>query len=360
VAAVSQRFEEELQRERERYHQSLHSLVQRMDSYEQREEARVEMAQQWIGQTRLLANLIQEQFEHERFSPGRLQRILANLDFAENNLAQGFLESSLSTSQRAFLDLSDLRVELEQRVLEWHAEYEKAYRALDQFVGELEVNSCVNGIGLDGEDLSQPVDVVDWSDGKYHELRQECLGRLADLARGQQEFATDELTQIYSEWLPERRASFESIIYQARMMALNSQLRMNIAEKALQALETHGFKLNESGYQNEDMHAPFLARLASSDGTRVSIQVSPSNRTAEELTNVLEVITTHPYIKTEHEARLQWEELSHTLQQFDLEVGHPSIGRVPSVTAHEDIDIQTPPGTTPGAHLIGSRGFHNV
>jgi hypothetical protein len=123
---------------------------------------------------------------------------------------------------------------------------------------------------------------------------------------------------------------FESIVYEARVNALNSQLRMNIAEQALQALEIHGFRLNDSGYANKDMRAQFMAVLENSDGSRVSIQVLPKDPSTQELTNELVVVTNHPYLKTEQEARLQWEELCRSLNQYNLDVSRPEVRAAPT------------------------------
>lgn len=353
IAAASQRLAEEMQRGREDYRERLQALVQRLDTYEDREEARAELADGWLRQSRVLADFIVNHFDHDRFMPGRLNRILASLDFAESNLAQGFLESSLQGSQQAFLELSELHVQLEQRLVEWQVEYHRAYQALNQFVEEVAGNSCVSGIGLEGEELADEVDVARWSNGRYHELLRECQERLADLTQGERDMTTAELNEMYMQWLPERRDSFESILYDVRWMALNSQLRMNIAEKALQALEMHGFQLSQSGYLNDDMQSPFQAELDGSDGTQVTIRVLPSDKPAGELTNELEVITQHPYIKSEQEARLQWEELSRGLDQLNLSVSRPSIGKAPPMQADEQEQAELP--AQPKAHLIGSK-----
>jgi hypothetical protein len=140
----------------------------------------------------------------------------------------------------------------------------------------------------------------------------------------QNRLTIEDLSRIYNQILPTIRESFSSIIYEARLSALNSQLRMNIAETALQALETHGFVLDRSGYTEDDMRAEFNAHLVCADGTEISVQVLPTEKENEELTNDLVVITTHPYLKTEHEARLRWEELNQSLHQFNLNVSPPT------------------------------------
>src|SRR5918994_5137057 len=172
--SLSQRFAEAMQREREQYQHQLQSLSQRLDTYEQREQSKAAAARQWLRQSAGFADFIQERFDHERFLPGRLSKILGSLSFAQNNLAGGFFESSLQTSQQAFLQLSEFHFELEQRIVEWQSEYTRTHAALTGFITEMEMNSSVNAFGLEGEELTEQVDLGYWSNGKYRELLDKC------------------------------------------------------------------------------------------------------------------------------------------------------------------------------------------
>jgi hypothetical protein len=352
---LSQRFTEEMRREREQYHRHLQSLSQRLDAYEQSEQSKAEAAQQWLRQIVAFAEFIQEHFDHERFLPGRVSRIQGSLNFAQNNLAQGFFESSIQTSQQAFLQLSELHLELEQRIVEWQTAYARARGALTQFIAEMEMNSRVNAFGLEGEELTEQVELSYWSNGRYRELLDKCRRLLALLSQEQRSLSTEELVQTYKDFLPVVVERFESIIYEARLNALNSQLRMNIAERALQALEVQGFRLNAAGYANQDMRAAFTANLENPDGSRVLIEVLPTDKMKQELTNELVMITNHPYLKTEHEARLQWQELCRTLNQHDLQVSCPEIRPAPLASTN-------PTKTSPqlSEALAQSKRHHNV
>ncbi|HSL46697.1 MAG TPA: hypothetical protein VK897_24895 [Anaerolineales bacterium] len=356
VASATQQFTEEIQREREQYRQGIQSLVQQLDTYEQREAVKVEAARRWLRQSVAMSDLIHTQFEHERFAPGKLSQIQGSLNLAQDNLAQGFFEASLQTSQQAFLQLSGLHLELEQCVAEWHSEYQKAYSALDGFIDELELNAAVNAFGLGGEELPEQVDVAYWSNGQYALLLEKARELLRLLEQDQRHIPTAELTRTHRELLPVIQERFESIVYEARLRALNSQLRMNIAETALQALEIHGFTLHGAGYENEDMRAPFTAQLGNADGSRVTIQIMPSQKATQELTNELIVITNHPYLKTEHEARLQWEELSRSLSQYDLQVSRPTVSAVPPMPLPEQTEVSIAQTQQP----TGTKRFHNV
>ncbi len=322
---LSQRFTEEMQREREQYYHHLQLLGRRLNTYEQKEHSKVEAARRWLRQSVTLADLVQEQFDHERFLPGKVSRLCNNLNVAQDNLAQRFFESSLQISQQVFLQLSELRFELEQRILEWQVEYTRVHNAIKQFIIELEMNSKVDAVGLEGEELTEQVDLAYWSNGKYNELLEKCRQLLILLSQESRSISTDELRQTYNGLLPVIRDKFESIIHDAQLKALNSQLRMNIAEKALQALETQGFKLNNAGYIQEDMRSAFTAQLENLDGSQVIIKVLPAEQQTQELTNELVMVTNHPFIKTEQEARLQWQELCRALNEYDLQVSRAEV-----------------------------------
>jgi hypothetical protein len=86
------------------------------------------------------------------------------------------------------------------------------------------------------------------------------------------------------------------------------------------------------------MRAPFMAQLNNSDGSQVTIQVLPTDGTAQELANELVVVTRHPYLKTEQEARLQWAELCRSLNEFNLNVGRPEVRSAPALSAPDGVE----------------------
>jgi hypothetical protein len=202
----------------------------------------------------------------------------------------------------------------------------------------------------------EQVDLDYWTDGKYRHLVEVCRKVATRFVQEQQQISTEELTRMQTELFPVIMERFESIVYEARLNALNSQLRMNIAEKALEALETHGFKLNEAGYVDKDMRAPFMAYLDNADGSRVTIQVLPTDQTSQELTNELVVVSNHPYLKTEHEARLRWDELCHTLHQYNLNVSRSEVRAAPSFV-QPDSDRRA---LMPVPKSISVKSQHNV
>ena len=338
LAYLSQLFAERMDREREQYRQNLDVLAQRLSAQSQERYSKEQAARRWLRQSVILADSIHTQFDHERFLPGTLSRIYRNLDFAQSNLAQGFLDASVQASQQAFLDVSDLRFELEQRVLEWQTEYRRAYHAIRDVLAEVELNARVSALGLQGEELAEQVDVAYWIGGEYQRLLDNCRHVLDALVQEQHTISTEDLRRTHQEWRPQLLDRLASLVYEARLRALSSQLRMNIAERALQALESHGFMLDRSGYAEDDMRQAFRAFLENDDGSQVTIEVVPDQGADQELANELIMTTEHVELKSEHEVRLQWQELCQSLNQDHLFVSRPEIRALPPVRVEERRD----------------------
>jgi hypothetical protein len=336
ISLLSQQFEENMQREREQHRQNISDLVHQLDAHEQTESRKEDAARQWLGRATLFADVIRDQFDHEKFAPGRISRIQRSLEFAQSNLAEGYFESCLQISQQNTIELSELHFELEQRTVQWQAEYEQTCQMAHQIAADVRSNHFISTLDLNGEELPEKIDLDLWTNGQYCTLLDQCHLLLQNLAQDKDTIAREDITQVQAHILPAIQKAFESLIYEARLRALNSHLRMNIAEAAQQALVNRGYRLSEAGYEGRDMRAEYLANLERDDGNQVTIKVLPREDTAQELTNDLVVITKHPYIKTDQEARLQWEELQQLLHQFNLNIRRPDSSPAASSTAIAD------------------------
>ena len=81
---------------REYINQALQNMMMDQQSLQNSESMKAEAARQWHAGCVVLIEFIQSQFDHERFSPGCLNRILRNLQMAENNYSNGFFEFKLA------------------------------------------------------------------------------------------------------------------------------------------------------------------------------------------------------------------------------------------------------------------------
>jgi hypothetical protein len=325
IGELTAAFVREMDYEREANIHNLQSILMHQQELVDRESSKLDTAESWLNQCTFLVDFIQSQFDHDRFTPGRLHKIVRNLEIAENNLLNGYAEACLQQAQQMYLEVSDLNLELEQLLLQWQTLYAETFSELNELIGQLSSNADIRALGLQGEELPDFVNLDYWTNGRYHQLLEHSRQLSVYILQDKNLLTLEDIDRIRSEILPSLRESFETIIFDARLNALNSQLRMNIAEKALEALENHGFVLDDAGYTNNDMRTQFNAQLECPDGSQVLIQVFPTEKSKEELSNELVVITTHPSLKTEHEARLHWEELNNTLTRYNLRVSPPEV-----------------------------------
>jgi hypothetical protein len=315
----------QIEYEREENYQNMQAILNQQEAVIGMEYVKEDAAQSWLYHCTVMIDFIQSQFDHDRLTPGRMSKILRNFEMAENNYINGFTEACLQQAQHMYMELTDLNLELEQLILRWQTLFAETLSVVDEMSSQISANSNVPALGLQGEELPNFVNLDFWTNGRYQQLLENTRQLSTYMSQDTSLLTIEDIERIRAEILPGISQSFESIVFDARLNALNSQLRMNIAEKALEALENHGFVLDTSGYTNNDMRSQFNAQLECPDGSQVLIQVLPTEKSAEELSNELVVITTHPYLKSEHEARLHWEELRNTLTQYNLRVGRPEV-----------------------------------
>ena len=157
--SLTERFRNELQRERQNLYQSLNSLERQLQQWQTDARNKQSIARQWITWSMAISDFINNQFETERFAPGSLGRINRRLALAQANLDQGLPEASLHAAQQAFMELSDLRVELETLTIEWQNQFDLTYAAIKELYRTLLTNAQVPALDVAGNELPFPVEL---------------------------------------------------------------------------------------------------------------------------------------------------------------------------------------------------------
>jgi hypothetical protein len=86
---------------------------------------------------------------------------------------------------------------------------------------------------------------------------------------------------------PALRSQLEEIIWEARSKVLGSQLRINIADIAVQALGRQGFSLVDATYEGQDQRGRYVVKVQHIDGSEVVVLVTPKE--GQYLENDLEI-----------------------------------------------------------------------
>ncbi len=276
-----------------------------------------EKVRQWIKQAYQMLQFIQQHYDHEKFAPGEIETHHQGLRLAQDNLENGFPETALGTSQQVYLALSGLRVRLESQQHQWDVLLELANQKMKKLYLLACENRSLPGLDLDGNEIDEMLDIDFWSSRKLSRLINQIQGTARNLYTNRETIHTEDLSDLLENQIPHLEQELEEIIYQARLNALNSQLRINIADMVLQALATQGYSIGEAQYQNMDMRQEYSMKVQNPEGNQVLIQVIP-NQGCE---NELQLHSLNNTARTQHELRQQTREISNALNHFGLSMG---------------------------------------
>jgi hypothetical protein len=98
---------------------------------------------------------------------------------------------------------------------------------------------------------------------------------------------------------------------------LNSQLRINIADLVIEALQKQGYVLQQAEYAGSDQRMAYSAKVRNLEGNEIVIQVYPSDLVGK---NELHLVSLDRENRTEHELRQRSLEVTRSLGQHGLQV----------------------------------------
>lgn len=312
-------FENTINANHARYQQELAQQSRRIRRIAQDQEQKQMLATQWLDAAEQLCTFIKEQYAYQAFSPGSMEHLERQLNQARDNLAVGLSEAVILNSQQLYTAFSDLRVDLERWQNEWSMLLEAAIEACSQIIVLAENSQVVSAVDLDGNPLSFSIDVDYWAQGRLTLLRTD-LGWILEQLQSEDNLPDSETLERWLNIdLPGYYQALEEIVMDARVDALNSQLRINIADLVVRALQEQGFALVGSEYEAADQRSSFGARMTNLEGNEVVVQVAPTGRDLG--ANELHLQSIDREERTEHELQQRWYEVSRSLASFGLEVG---------------------------------------
>jgi len=313
-------FQNQYHLDRQRRNQHVKKTNDFINELHQAEKQKKDLVLSWLASSSRLGDYIRTHYEHERFSPRSVTRIYQELSMAQNNLRQGMPEAALTGVQNAYLRFSELRLELEQQTFEWTTLFQLTTQTALNLYEQIQANSSCPALDMAGQELPVTLRLNFWTGGQYHQLLQRVKLVINNLKTHKSSITCQQLESILKSELPEFQKEFDEIIYQARFAAINSQLRINIADLALQALQSQGFDVDEYGYESDDMRNPYCLRMKNIEGSQVTIRVNPVDNQENKNNIILE--SHDSFEKTEHELRLRANEIRQTLLQHGLRIGN--------------------------------------
>jgi hypothetical protein len=285
----------------------------------------------------LLRDAIETELPHERFAPGRLADLGRRLDMANSNLTAGMGETALAQAQELYLQLSDLRMDVQLQLQEWRAAQVTASSAITVLLDQIHIDASIDvSDALPGSQARLDVDF--WSEGALADLTA-TVRQLADRVASQEsppELA--KLQVIVREDVPRLDEQLTAIVSRATARQLASQARVNLAELVVGALEdTTGFIWSEGDttYVNQDPRRAFYAKLVHPDDSEIVVEVSPDDSGDS---YVLRILSYDTGIPDEEERVRRMHAISEELRDRGLKVGTPEAESALPDPALTDID----------------------
>jgi hypothetical protein len=229
----------------------------------------------WLADARAMAGLIADTVPHERYAPGRLGRLRARLETAEQNAAQGRYDAALAVVQDTYHQLSELRVDAEHRDQERRVAQAQAVEALVMAERLIEENAVQPVHDDEGREIpDHTCDVDYWTNGDLAELRRDVTDALSRARDDTTD--TQALHALRSEEAPRLEARLGDAVEGAVIRLYSSQTRVNLADKVAEILsEVAGYELVTGEFADEDYRSAFHATLRHENGNEIALTVAP-------------------------------------------------------------------------------------
>jgi hypothetical protein len=340
---LSRYYESQVLVEHQRNQEQLSRFERRLGRMAGDAQRKNELAEQWLVSAEQLCAFIKQNYNYTFFVPGQVERLEQQLVLAHESFEQGMPEAVLVTAQQVYTHFSEMRIQLERLEAEWQVLYCSAWEGTCHVQAVASENQVVDAVDLDGQSLGVELDVDYWSNGGISRVFFDVESIFNRLEDTEERPDIGELKGILTEQVPELQQSLESAVFDARVAAINSQLRINIADLVVQALQEQGFSLEEANYQGVDMRQAFSAHLVNFDGSEVEVQVNPYGQGLGE--NELHLKSFDEKLRTEHELLQRWREINQSLARRGLAVRQMERLQ-PAMAVRESRRNRYLPGTT--------------
>ncbi|MFJ1885809.1 hypothetical protein [Streptomyces sp. NPDC088137] len=297
-------------------------LAQEIDAFKADRARAEDTVRAWLADARTMADLIDGELPHDRYAPGRLDRLRRRIATADATAGGGRFDAALAVAQETFHELSDLRVDIEQREFERCLAQKEAVEALVQVEALAEDNRHRPVVGPDARPVPDcTLDVVHWSEGEFDQVLHEtaeALSRARDPHTGVQD-----LRVLRDEEAPRLERGLGQAVERAGMRQLTSQMRVNLADVVAHTLaEVAYYDLveEESGYADDDERGAFHARLRNAaNGNEIRVEIVQEDKDSDQC--VIRVESSDHDVTSEAELRNRADAVHRALRDQGVPLG---------------------------------------
>jgi hypothetical protein len=313
----------------------------RLESIETRVDLYRNEAKKWIEASSKLHEFILDHYSLDADTANAIEFEVQRLNIAIDQFNQGLVESACGAGLENYFYFSQIHARLEAQEVLRMVHYERLVELAAQIRDRIERQLHVHAMDVDGNELSEVIDVDFWTEGAYGDLVDDFNKLLASISN--QPGLMDADIEENRNLLIEIETRSVELVTQARMGVLSSQLRFNIAQIVVQALETQGFNLEEARFNRSDYRDAFTATTRNLSGNEVVVTIDPSPNLAEG--GKLHIASTDSTLITEHELLQRNQEIFKAIDEAGLDVSNIQSGDSPvQASSIEGLRNQRPGG----------------
>lgn len=306
----------EEKRARQAQFQELQAQIDELASDRQR---RLDLAGSLVEGAQVIRNFITANYRHQDFAPDEMAKLDQLLVNAEDLLNQRVPDAAVLRGQEALDGFSELRLKLEASETEWHFWRAALLEGIIEQEAILSENRECRLVNLDGAETDHVLDVEHWSQGSLSSLEEELVQIKTRLQEGEAFIPIKELQDLVEVKLPELDEQLTTVVRNARINALSSQLRSQIAELAVLALLEQGYQPVDGVYDEEDNTQAYTVKVKDYEGSEVVVRVD--NLPGQDVKQELSVHSYDFEQRSEREREKRSEEIAAVLRQEGLGVG---------------------------------------
>lgn len=247
---------------------------------EQERQYKAKLAQDYLADVEAIYQQIDRDYQHHRFAPHKLADLRRNIDLVKQNIASGASEAAIATSQQTYLQLADLRLELEQKEQEWLLYYNATLEDVRTLITEAQAHRQVEmefgEVGSEVEIFREEVDY--WTDGRLSAYEQKLNALEQQLKDGESTLTTEQIKQLATE-IETLQPELAEIAEQAKLQIILSQMRAEIADKVVELLGEYGYQLadpeGDAAYEGSDYRNAYVVKVKNIAGEEVVTVISP-------------------------------------------------------------------------------------
>ena len=327
----------DVKQQSEKNRQELQSQINGISArIEAKENDARKLAEFWISQTQAYFNDI-EQYRHEMFSPGNLNKLKGKLEQMRSDIKNGMYEAAIATARGLFNDAVGLKEEVlnaETKWLYYHGLFVQTLANTESNLNECNELQFIFDMKHGTETVDAKVNY--WTNGSLDEASV-SISEIKQKTEQIQSVSTQQLIN-YIEALIMQNVNMKDASDKAKESIILSQNRAEMANKLADALEEVAWKCEDIIYEGGEHDQPVHVKLSDGMCNEIVAIITPEINT-QDMSNKLEL---HFFDqKNDEKERQKWiTSIENSLKQEGLEVGKPKCVKGYEVKASDKMEIK--------------------